>query len=435
MANTAKPGDKVRITAQKEVLDGILMPSPDEKAIILKLDNGYNLGLEKKDVKEVKLLSKKNETKEPVRLKSEPKKSLKTITILHCGGTIASKVDYETGAVKARFSPEELLEMFPELSEIANIKSKLVANIMSENMRFAHYNLVAKEVEKAIKEGTDGIIITHGTDTLHYTAAALSFALENLPVPVILVGAQRSSDRGSSDAFLNLKSAAQFIADSDFGEVAVCMHASENDDSCLILPGTKSRKVHSSRRDAFKAINSTPYAKIDDSGKAEWLNKDYVSVDKKRKLVLKLFDERLKIGILKAHPNMFAEEVKAYSKFNGLILEGTGLGHFPTEKYDEKTKEHELIFKELEKLVKKIPVVMALQTIFGAVNMNVYSPGRRLVEAGILGTGLDITTETVFIRLAWLLSNYGKENLKELWNQNFRGEISCQRKYQEDFLK
>lgn len=432
---TAKPGDKVRINHKKEVLEGILMPSPNEKTIILKLDNGYNLGLEKKDVQEIRVLSRKTETPEKSKLKIQLQKGLRTVTILHCGGTIASKVDYETGAVKARFSPEELLEMFPELGGIVNLKSKLVANLMSENMRFAHYNLVAKEIEKAVKEGTDGIIVTHGTDTLHYTAAALSFVLENLPVPVILVGAQRSSDRGSSDAFLNLKSAVRFIANSDFAEVAICMHASENDDSCFILPGTKSRKMHSSRRDAFKAVNSVPYAKIDVSGKIEWLNKDYVSVDKHRKLTLKLFDEKLKIGILKSHPQMFAEELRAYNKFDGLVLEGTGLGHFPTEKYDEKTKEHELIFKELEKLAKKIPVVMALQTIFGAVNMNVYSPGRRLVELGVLGTGLDLTAETAFIKLAWLLSNYGKDNLKDLWTQNFRGEISCQRKYQEDFLK
>lgn len=435
---TAKPGDKVRITHKKEVLDGTLMPSPNEKTIIIKLDNGYNLGLEKKDVQEIKVISKKTEIPEKSKPKPELKKNLKTVTILHCGGTIASKVDYETGAVKARFSPEEILEMFPELGEIVNLKSKLVANLMSENMRFAHYNLVAKEIEKAIKDGTDGIIITHGTDTLHYTAAALSFVLENLSVPVILVGAQRSSDRGSSDAFLNLKLAVSFIAHSDFGEVAICMHTSENDDSCLILPGTKSRKMHSSRRDAFKAVNALPFAKIESSGKIEWLNKDYVSVDKKRKLVLKLFDEKLKIGIMKSHPQMFAEEIKSYSKFDGLILEGTGLGHFPTEESDALTKEHQLIFKELEKLSKKIPVVMTTQTIFGVVNMNVYSAGRKLVEIGVLGTGSDLTAETAFVKLAWLLSNYGrdgKENIKELWNQNFRGEISCQRKYQEDFCR
>jgi glutamyl-tRNA(Gln) amidotransferase subunit D len=305
--------------------------------------------------------------------------------------------------------------------------------MMSENMRFAHYNLIAKEIEKAVQEGTDGIIITHGTDMLHYTAAALSFVLENLPVPVILVGAQRSSDRGSSDAFLNLQWAAQFIAHSDFAEVAICMHDSAEDTLGVILPGTKSRKMHSSRRDAFKAINARPWAKVKSNGAIEWLRRNYnTSAD--QKLKLRLFKEDLKIGLLKAHPNMFAEEIKAYSKFDGLILEGTGLGHFPTERYDENTKEHDHIFKEIVKLAGKIPVVMTVQTIFGMVNMNVYTPGRRLIEAGVLGNGLDLTSETAWIKLAWLLSNYSPKEVPSLWAKNFRGEISAQRGYEREFL-
>ncbi|MBU0456887.1 MAG: Glu-tRNA(Gln) amidotransferase subunit GatD [Nanoarchaeota archaeon] len=426
-------GDKVQVITKKSTEEGILMPSSNENVTIIKLDTGYNVGFKKEDIKEVKLIKEK--TKEQSKPKKEiPKKeNLKTISILHCGGTIASKVDYETGAVKAKFSPEELLEMFPELGNLVNLRSKLVANMLSENMRFVHYNIIAKEIEKEIKAGSEGIIITHGTDMLHYTSAALAFVLENLNIPVLLVGAQRSSDRGSSDAFLNLKCAANFIANTDFAEVALCMHNSANDDVCSIIPGVKARKMHSSRRDAFKSINAEPFALIDNDGKIDWLRNDYVKRDGSKKLTLKLFKENLKIGIIKAHPQMFAEEIKAYEKFDGLILEGTGLGHFPVEKYDDHTKENELIFKEIETLAKKIPVVMTTQTIFGGINMNVYSPGRKLQEAGVLGNLLDMTAETALIKLAWLLSNYPKEKIKKLFSQNFRGEISSQRNYQEEF--
>ncbi len=422
-------GDRVKVKTKKETIEGIVMPSSDDKVLMLKLDNGYNMGFEKKDIQSTNVIKKKKEVKGKVE-KIKQKKGLPTVSILHCGGTIASKVDYETGAVKAKFKPEELLEMFPELKDIVNLKSRLVANMMSENMRFAHYNLIAKEVEKEVKAGVEGIIITHGTDTLHYTAAALAFILEGLNTPVLLVGAQRSSDRGSSDAFLNLKCAANFIANSDFKEVGICMHSSAEDKSCVILPACRSRKMHSSRRDAFKAVNSKEFALVSGDGTVK--KKNYPKKESKQ-LKLKLFKENLKIGLLKAHPQMFAEELNVFEKFDGLILEGTGLGHFPVEVGDSKTKEHDLILKEIGKLAKKMPVVMTTQTIFGGVNMNVYSPGRKLIESGVLGNGLDISAETALIKLGWLLSNHKK--VKELWSKNFRGELSGQRNYKEDFLK
>ena len=428
-------GDKVFIRTKDAHEEGVLIQSSDEKIVLIKLDNGYNIGFRKKDIKEMKLIEKSKNPKKSLNKKTKNKKDLKIVSILHCGGTIASKIDYKTGAVKAKFSPEELLEMFPELGDIVNLRSKLVSNMLSENMRFSHYNTIAKEIEKEIKKGTDGIIITHGTDTLHYTSAALSFMLENLNIPILLVGAQRSSDRGSSDAFLNLKGATNFISNcKDYSGVSVCMHNNTEDNKCAIISGVKARKMHSSRRDAFKSINSQPIALIDKEGKIGWLSKNEKKDNKSNKnLSVKYFNENLKIGILKAHPQMFAEEFKMYSKFDGLILEGTGLGHFPIERYDEKTTEHELIVKEIKKLSKKIPLVMTVQTIFGGVNMNVYSPGRTLLDLGVLGDQQDITSETAFIKLAFLLSNYPNK-VKDMFNKNLKGEISNKRLFQEKFL-
>ncbi|MDP2908329.1 MAG: asparaginase domain-containing protein, partial [Nanoarchaeota archaeon] len=217
-------GDKVEITTDAETYNGILMPQPHKDTITLKLKSGYNIGLDKKSVKELKTLEKhKKEINKEPKEKIIKKKGLKTISILHMGGTISSAVDYKTGGVIAKFSPEEMLTLFPEIKEIANIESRFVKQMMSDDMRFAHYNLIAKEIEKEVKKGTDGIIITQGTDTMHYTSAALSFILEDLPIPVILVGSQRSSDRGSSDAAMNLICACKFISQTDFADVAICM--------------------------------------------------------------------------------------------------------------------------------------------------------------------------------------------------------------------
>jgi len=347
---------------------------------------------------------------------------MKKISILHLGGTISSKVDYKTGGVSSKFSEKDILELYPEIKNIAKISSKLVANMLSEDMNFQHYNIIAKEVQKEIKKGTEGIIVTHGTDTMHYTSSALAFILENLPIPVILTGAQRSSDRGGSDARLNLICSCQFIANSNFQGVAICMYESTSDEACLILPSTKTRKIHSSRRDAFKAINSKPIARVTIQGNVGFIGKHNKASEKKLKL--KLIKEDLKIGILKSHPNLSSIEIKNYSKFDGLIIEGTGLGHIAVNKTDSLTLENEKILEALKKLAKKIPVVITTQCIFGRINLNVYSSGRKLQEVGILGHQSDTLTETAFIKLAWLLSNYKKEEIPKLINKNFRGEIS-----------
>ena len=424
-----KEGAYVVIKTKKEELQGFLLASQNPEKVVIKLSSGYNLSLNRKDITNMKEVDKKRVLKkEKIVLKKNSK--LRNVLIIHTGGTIASKVDYESGAVSPSFSSEDILKMFPELKDIVNIDSKFVGNIFSEDMNFDHYNLLGKEIEKNVTK-YDGIIITHGTDTMHYTSAALSFLLEDLVIPIILVGAQRSSDRGSSDAFSNLVSACTFIAKSDFSGVALCMHENMSDEICLILPGLKSRKLHTSRRDAFKAINVKPIARVKGTS-IEILNHDYAKRDRKSRneLKLKLFKD-VKIGILKTHSNMKKEEISMYSKFDGLIIEGTGLGHMPINKVDKLTLENELIFKELEKLSKKIPIVITSQCIFGRVNLNVYSTGRKLQEIGILGNLSDMTTETAFIKLAWLLSNYPKD-VRKMIDKDIKGEIS--KRTSEDFI-
>jgi len=408
-------GDKVRVETKDNFFEGVLMPSSGN--IVVKLSSGYNVGLDKKEIKNVKVLKKhKEKISKPIKL--EINKGKKNITILHTGGTIASKVDYETGAVIARYTPEEIVTQFPELNELANINSRLISNMFSEDMRFSNYNTLAKEIEKEINNGTDGIVITHGTDTLHYTSAALSFILDGLNIPVILVGAQRSSDRGSSDAAMNLICAVELILKTEFAEVGVCMHKDQSDEICWLLPGLKCRKLHSSRRDAFRPVNAKQYAEINYNTKIVQIIDNSFRPREKRELKLKLFKE-VKVGILKSKPNMFVDELKIYSKYDGLILEGTGLGHMPIDQHTENKE----IFNELNKLAKKIPVIMTTQTLFGRVNMNVYSNGKVLKDIGILGDQLDLTSETAYIKLAWLLSNH-PEHARIMMHENLRGELN-----------
>ncbi len=410
-------GDHIIAHTKEGDREGVVLPSLDKKILVLKLSSGYNIGIPRKKVKTVTLVEKGKATKEKDIKKIAHSVRKKTIAILHTGGTIASKVDYETGAVVAKYTPEELVAMFPELEEMANIRSRLISNMSSDDMRFSHYNIMAKEVAKEIKEGADGIIITHGTDTICSSAAALSFILEDLPVPVLFVGAQKSSDRGSSDACLNLMSAVYFMLQSDFAEVGVCMHKEMSDTQCVILPGLKCRKMHSSRRDAFHAINAVPYAEVDFLHRKVHLVDIHFTKRSTKEVKVKWFKE-VKIGWLRSRPQMYASELKIYSKYDGLLLEGTGLGHMPIGS----DKENEKILVELKKLCKKIPVVMSVQTISGRVDMNVYSPGRILLDLGVLGNYSDMHPETAYIKLAWLVSNYPKD-VKELFGKDLRGEF------------
>ena len=430
---SAQPGDKVKITAKTSTEEGIMMPSFDEEIILIKLNTGYNLGFNKKEVKKIDILDKA--AAKAAENKESPKnKDLPTIAILHTGGTIASKVDYRTGGVVSAFSPQDLLQMFPELAKIANLESELVAQMWSDDLRFKHFSLISQKIEAMIvKKKVKGIIIGMGTDNLAVAAAALSFIVEKTPVPIILVGSQRSSDRGSADAGMNLISAAEFIVNTNFAGVAICMHESEEDTSCLILPANKTYKLHSSRRDAFKAVNTGAIARIDYlQRKITFFQKDHPAPDKS--LILKPKMEE-KVGLLKIHVNMFPEQFESFRGYKGLIIEGTGLGHTPGQVPNPDCEIHRKIYPAIKKVIDSgCVVVMATQCLFGGVNMNVYDKGRDLLKLGVI-PGEDMLANTALVKLSWLLANYPPEKTKELMKQNLRGEINHQIAYKPDFMK
>ncbi|MBI4152201.1 Glu-tRNA(Gln) amidotransferase subunit GatD [Candidatus Woesearchaeota archaeon] len=425
-------GDIVKVTTKKGTEQGMLMPSPQKDVVLIKLDTGYNLGFKKQDVKSLIVVEKSKETKAVVSKPISPSKNLPIISILHTGGTIASKVDYRTGGVKSDFGPEELVSLFPELKQIANIKSELISQMWSDDLRFKHFTLIAKKIEEHVKAGSRGIIIGMGTDNLAVAAAALSFIVEKTPVPIVLVGAQRSSDRGSSDAAMNLICAAEFVSKTDFGGVGICMHEKESDDYCVILPANKTYKLHSSRRDAFKAVNAGPLARVGyKDRKIVFLNKNYPQVTKE--LVLKPKMEE-KVGLLKIHVNMFPEQFSFYQGYKGLIIEGTGLGHTPGQVPNPECEIHRKIYPALQKLIDSgCVVVMTTQCLFGGVNMNVYDKGRDLLELGVI-PGKDMLANTALVKLAWLLGNYKLPDVKRMVSENLRGEIDERLEYEEEFI-
>ena len=419
-------GDVVKVHTKEAVYEGILIPRPqifEEDHTIIKLENGYNIGVENKKITKIEVIKKYGKKKEE-KIKLRHKEGLPAISILHTGGTIASKVDYRSGGVVAAFSPEDIVYMFPELAEIANIDSELIANMWSDDLRFPHFKLISKTIQKKVKEGVDGIIIGMGTDNLAVASAALAFIIEQTPVPIIFAGAQRSSDRGSSDAAMNLICAAEFIAKTDFAGVAICMHEQTDDKTCAILPPTKTKKLHSSRRDAFKTVNDTVIARVDyNSRKIHFVKKDYNKKDKNRKLIIKPNMEE-KVGLLKITINMFPEHFEFFKNYKGLVIEGTGLGHTPGQVPNDLAKIHETIFPAIKKVIDSgCIVVMTTTCLFGRIEMQVYSKGRDLLKLGVI-PGEDMLPETAFVKLAWLLANYKKEEVKELTGQNLRGEIS-----------
>lgn len=422
----ADVGDRISVKKGGNIYEGIIMPRielGDTSSIVIKLDNGYNIGIKYEKGIEINKLKEKTPRvsvkKEKIRF--DPKKP--SVSILATGGTIASKVDYRTGGVVPITTAEELVSAVPELKEIANIRTRIILSMFSENMQFEHYKIIAKEIAKEIKKGVDGIVITHGTDTMQYTAAMLSFMLQDLPMPVVLVGSQRSSDRGSSDSASNLISAVNFAANGNAAGVFICMHENEDDKNCLIHAGVSVRKMHTSRRDAFRSINSLPVAKVDyETKKIKYLNENFMKRDKKRKLKLKNEIEK-KVALIKITPNMDSDVIKFYmnKKYKGLILEGTGLGHAPVTELDKYTQGNRQLFEILKKACSKMIIGMASQCVYGRVNMNLYSTGRDLQTIGIIPC--EMLPEVAFMKLAFLLGNYKMKDAKELLNKNLAGEI------------
>ncbi len=386
-------GDRVQIDKDGRVYEGIVMPSTTDH-IVLKMDSGYNAGFSPEDAK-ITLIAKKQDAPSSPATAGEVKAQkqgakLPKVTILSTGGTIASKIDYRTGAVSAQFSADDILNTIPELTEIADFSGRVVYNILSENMKSEYWAELARAVAEEIKNGAEGIIVAHGTDTMMYSAAALSFMIET-PVPIVFVGSQRSADRPSSDNAMNAICAAE-VAVSDIAEVCVVMHGTASDDYCLIHRGTKVRKMHTSRRDAFKSINAEPIGSVDYTTRKIESNGDYI---KRGSCELKLREGfEPKCALVKFTPGASSDILSYFidAGYRGIVIEGTGLGHVSADWVPAIEKARQA----------KIPIIMTSQCINGRVCDRVYDTGRDILKAGAI-EGEDMLPEVALVKLMWAL--------------------------------
>lgn len=426
-------GDRVLLEKSGKSYSGLLMPKPafgDPKTVVIKLDNGYNVGLDSKGLK-----VSKAKTREPRDVQEEAryelgktKRSLlKTdfdprkpkVSLISTGGTISSRVDYRTGGVYAVENPRELLHNVPELAKIVNLKMSSAMSKMSEDFDPGDWISLAKHVAKELNSGKKGAIITHGTDTLHFTSAALSFFLKNLRKPVALVGSQRSGDRGSSDAGMNLVCASH-AAVSKIGEVGVCMHGDTSDRFCYFIRGTKVRKMHSTRRDAFRPINEPPIARIFADGKIEITNRNF----RERKETKVSVDAKIEkeVAMLKVYPGCDPGLIDYHVKngIKGFVVEALAMGHVPT---DVAKKPWTTAIKKYSE--QGIPFVITTQTIYGRVMPHPYTNLRKLfIEAKAI-PGEDMLSETAYVKLMWVLGKTKSPGkIREMMITNYAGEIT-----------
>lgn len=414
-----KPGEWVHIETKGASYEGILMPRPetgDPDCIVLKLQSGYNIGLKFERGMKIKKLRKSPPKISGAKpLAFNPKAP--AISLIAVGGTIGSRIDYRTGGVHALMKPEEFLFNIPELKDIVRIKRVCRPfTKMSEDMDPNDWQILAKTVAKELND-VEGVIITHGTDTMHYTSAALSFMLRNLSKPVVLTGSQRSSDRGSSDAGMNIICSA-WISRSDIAEVGICMHEGMSDDCCIFIHGTKARKMHSSRRDAFRSINDVPIAKVWPDGRMQIL-KGYKKRSDEDVIADTKFEPR--VALLKVYPGSDPSilEFLISKGYKGFVIEGTGLGHVPTQARCS-------WIPAIKKAIKAgIPVIVTTQTLYGRVNPHVYTNLRILFSDAKAIPGEDMLPETAYVKLGWVLGHTkDMDEVRKAMLQNIAGEIN-----------
>jgi len=408
---------EVDVESARGPFRGLILPrseTADEKHIVLKLENGYNVGLAASSITGMTERGRREaHYKIPEKeFPTDPEKP--NITLFGTGGTIASRLDYRTGAVIPAFSPGELYGSVPELADICNLTTEKLFGVFSENMGPEQYIKLAQSIGDAIAGGVDGVVIGHGTDTMHHTSAILSFMLQDLPVPVVMVGSQRSSDRPSSDAAINLISAVKAAAEGDVAEVVVCMFGPTSDQYCLLHRGTRVRKMHSSYRSTFRTVGDIPLAMIDEE-KISYLRTDYKPRERGRTVKVNVaYDD--KVTILYYYPGMNPDVVDAIvdKGYRGIVIAGTGLGHV-----------NKPLYPALDRAMGRgVHIYMTVQTLWGYVQMYVYETGREILGLGVVPAA-NMMPEVAYMKLCWALGQtHDRDEVRRIMLTPVAGETT-----------
>lgn len=407
----------VEIKNDKGVYKGKILPrseTADQYHIVIKLASGYNIGVAAESVTDIKVLGRKEaHYKIPEKaFPFDPKRP--NVKLLGTGGTIASRLDYRTGAVIPAFTPGELYGSVPELADICNLETEKLYGVFSENMGPEQWAGTAQAIGKEIEKGVQGIVVGHGTDTMHHTAAALSFMVQNSPVPIVMVGSQRSSDRPSSDAALNLMHSVKTAAESDIAEIMVCMFGPTSDEYGLLHRGTRVRKMHSSYRSTFRTLGDIPMAMVSRQ-KITPLRQDYKKRRNDKNVIINTSFEE-KVSIVYYYPNMKPDIIDSLidNDYRGIVIAGTGLGHVNKPLYPALKRAKE----------KNIAVYMTVQTLWGYVQMYVYDTGRDMMELGVVPTA-NMLPEVAYVKLGWALGQTDNlDEVKKIMLTPIAGEIT-----------
>ncbi len=431
---------ETRVDTTRGNFKGIVLPrseNDDDRHLVLKLATGYNVGIAVNTITNMKEFGYKKANYKIPEKEFPMTKGKPNIKLFGTGGTIASRLDYRTGAVIPAFSPGELYGAVPELADICNLETEKLFAVFSENMGPKQYKILANAIGDEIRRGIDGIVIGHGTDTMHHTASALAFMVQNSPVPIIMVGSQRSSDRPSSDAALNLIHSCSAAAYSDIAEVMVCMFGPTSDEYAILHPGTRVRKMHSSYRSTFRTIGDIPLATVEKDN-IKPLKKDYRKRRNDRNVEIYPFFEE-KVSLLYYYPNMHPDIIDSLvdNGYRGIIIAGTGLGHV-----------NKPVYKALDRANKKnVAVYMTVQTLWGYTHMFVYETGRDIMNLGVIPAE-NMLPEVGYIKLGWTLGQTDDlKKVKEIMLTPICSEITEREPYNgylilqggipevEDFLK
>jgi glutamyl-tRNA(Gln) amidotransferase subunit D len=390
-------GDVKATNDAGSVFEGVILPRSetfDDEHVVLKLKTGYNVGVHWSRLTAMEEVGYREAVYKIPEKDFPARPNLPRVTLLGTGGTIASRLDYRTGAVIPAFTPGELYGAVPELADVANLTTKKLFGVFSENMAKEQYVVLAQSIKDEIEAGADGIVVGHGTDTMSHTAAVLSFMVQDSPVPIVVVGSQRSSDRPSSDAALNLIHAVHAAGRGDIAEVQICMFGPTSDRYALLHRGTRCRKMHSSYRSTFRTLGDVPLAMVGENG-ITTLNPDHLHRDPSRKIRLDTsYDDRT--TILYYYPGMKPDLVDALVEkgYRGIVIAGTGLGHVNKPLYPALRRAR----------AANVHVVMAVQTLWGFAQMYVYDTGRDLMDLGVVPLD-NMLPETALMKLSWVLGS------------------------------
>ena len=420
--NHVRVWSDVELETEQGGFKGIILPrseTSDAKHIVLKLRNGYNVGINVRTIQSIREVARK-EAHYKIPEKEFPYDAKKpNVKLLGTGGTIASRLDYRTGAVIPAFSPGELYGSVPELADYCNLETEKLYGVFSENMGPEQWIGTAKAIGEEIRKGVHGIVIGHGTDVMHHTAAILSFMVQNSPVPIVMVGSQRSSDRPSSDAALNLIHAVNTAAKSDIAEVMVCMFGPTSDQYGLLHRGTRVRKMHSSYRSTFRTISDIPLAMVDRE-KITPLRSDYKKRRKDKNVTINTAFEE-KVSIVYYYPNMKPDIIDSLidNGYRGIVIAGTGLGHVNKPVYPALKRARD----------RGIAVYMTVQTLWGYVQMYVYETGREMMQLGVIPAA-NMLPEVAYVKLGWALGQTDDlDKVKEIMLTPIAGEITEREPY------